>query len=181
MVAVAGTARSLEVIARRRIELVEPGTPKQPYHAAEKLNLNDAEKLIQRCTQEASILAYRAMGAALEALCEKGYEVSGCGVLLGSHRRLPPLGGILASHALIHTAEGVFFRDALVRASEDCHLPVTGVREKELLARAANDFRMAAEEFQRRVAEAGRDLGPPWRQDEKYATGVALLALAASP
>jgi hypothetical protein len=47
VVVVAGP-RSPTVIDRRRIELIGPGIPKQPYHAAEKLDLKEAEKLVGR-------------------------------------------------------------------------------------------------------------------------------------
>ena len=71
------------------------------------------------------------------------------------------------------------YRDVLRRASEHLSLRVTGVRERDVLARAAEATGRTASELQRRVAEMGRALGPPWRQDEKLATLVAWVALAA--
>ena len=104
----------------------------------------------------------------------------GCALLLASGRPLPGnLHAILASHAFIHAAEGEMYRDVLVRASEHLSLRVTGVRERDVLARAAEATGRTASELQRRVAEMGRALGPPWRQDEKLATLVAWVALAA--
>lgn len=187
VVAVAGPRGALgaravpAVIDRRRIELVEPGMPWQPYHAAEKLELKEAEELVKRCIDGARGLARRAIRAVTEDLRKSGHEVVGCGVLLASGRPLPTLAATLASHALIHTAEGELFREALVHASQKHNLPVTGVREKELFARAAADLRLPVEELQGRIAELGRVLGPPWRQDQKYAALVAWLALAARP
>ena len=70
------------------------------------------------------------------------------------------------------------YRDVLVRASEHLSLRVTGVRERDLLARAAEATGRPAGELQRRVAEMGRSLGPPWRQDEKLATLAAWVVLA---
>jgi hypothetical protein len=52
------------------------------------------------------------------------------------------------------------------------------VRERDVLARAAEATGRTASELQRRVAEMGRALGPPWRQDEKLATLVAWTVLA---
>ncbi len=54
LVVVAGPPRSPAVIDRRRIELVDPGIPgsKQPYHAAQKLDLKKAEEVVRRCTKQ---------------------------------------------------------------------------------------------------------------------------------
>lgn len=104
----------------------------------------------------------------------------GCSLLLASGRPLTTLAETLASHARIHTADGEHFRDALARAAERCKLPVTRVRERELLARGAAQLRFAEGELQRRVAEMGRAVGPPWRQDEKLAALAAWTVLGAS-
>ena len=59
------------------------------------------------------------------------------------------------------------FRDVLVWAAQEHRLPVTGVREKGLDATAL-----------KRIGPFGKLIGPPWTQDQKYATVAALMALA---
>ncbi len=181
LVVVAGPPRSPVVIDRRRIELVDPAMPgaKQPYHAARGLDLKEARELVSRCTKEARRRARRALRAVLDELREKGHDVVGCGILLGSGRPATTLAATLASHALIHTAEGELFRDVLIRASEHFDLGVIRVRERELYARGAAELGVAADALHRRVTEMGRAVGSPWRQDEKHATLVGWLALAA--
>jgi hypothetical protein len=180
LVAVAGQPDSPEVVARRRIEIADASIrgSKQPFHAAEPLPFKDAEKYLKRCADSTQGLAREALQAAIDGLRDKRFEASGCGIILGSGRVLPDLQTILASHALIHTAEGVFFRDALVEAGEHCGLPVLGVKERELHERASAQFRMPVDKLERRIAEIGRSLGPPWTQDQKYAALVAWMALA---
>lgn len=56
-------------------------------------------------------------------------------------------------------------------------MPVTRVREKELLPRVTADLRISAGELQLAIRELGRSLGPPWTQDEKYAALAGWLAL----
>jgi hypothetical protein len=182
LVVVAGAPRSPAVIDRRRMEIADPQTPeaKQPYHAAAELELKEADKLIKRCTDGARRLAQRALCAVLEDLRDAGHQVVGCGLLLGSGRPPTPLEATLASHALIHTAEGELFRQVLTHACEQCALRVTGVRERELFARGAAELSVPPDALRRRVTELGRSVGPPWRQDEKYAALVAWLALAAA-
>jgi hypothetical protein len=169
MVAVAGTIDALRVLKRQRIVIADPEIPgsKQPYHAAAELPFPEAEALVRRTIESSRALAREAMAATVEALRSQGHEVAGCGVVLGSGKALPGLEGILASHALIHTAEGEMFRDVLVWAAQSLRLPVTGVREKGLDATAL-----------KRVASFGRLIGPPWTQDQKYATVAALIALS---
>ena len=181
LVAVAGSPRAPVVLDRRRIEIADPKIrgSKQPFHAAEPLDLGQAEQLIRRCTESTRLLARQALHAGINELREKGYVVRRCGILLGSGRPIPPLATILASHALIHAAEGEFFRNALLDAAEHCGLAVTGVRERELFSRAAAELRISADEWARRTAEIGRLIGPPWRQDEKLAALVGCLALCA--
>ncbi len=104
-----------------------------------------------------------------------------CGITLGSGRALPALEKVLASHALIHTAEGEFYRNVVAEAGEHCGLPVLGVKEREIFERAASHLKVDAAELERRVAILGKPIGPPWTQDQKYAALVAWLALANYP
>jgi hypothetical protein len=182
LVAVAGPQRRPAVVDRRRVELVDRSFPGsiQPYHAAAELDLAAAEEFLKCSAKQARLLARQALRAAGDELRQRGFEVVGCGILLGSGRPATTLAATLASHALIHTAEGVFFRDALSQACEHSKLPLTGVKERELFARGAAELGITCEELHRSVAELGRPLGPPWRQDQKCAALVAWLALAAA-
>jgi hypothetical protein len=180
MVAAAGPRAEPGVLRRQRVELAAdyPGS-RQPFHAAEGLELKKASALIQRSTDAARTLASRALREAITGIEREGHEVVACGLLLAAGRPLPALPQILASHALIHAADGELFREALLHAGRACGLEVTSVKERELMDRAATALRVPAPELKGRVDALGRPLGPPWRQDEKLATLVAWLALAA--
>jgi hypothetical protein len=169
MVVVAGVIDVPRVLERRRIVIADPDIPgsKQPYHAASELRFPEAEALVRMATESSRAMALDAMAASVNALRSQGHEVAGCGVLLGAGKALPALEVILASHALIHTAEGEMFRNVLVWAAKEHRLPVTGVREKELDATSL-----------KRIESLGKLIGPPWTQDQKYATVAALMALA---
>ena len=100
------------------------------------------------------------------------------GLLLASGRPLPGLAKILASHALIHTADGVHFRDALTTAAKGLPLEVTAIPEREVEARTAAKAGVSAEEMRLRIVGLGKALGPPWTQDQKLAALAGLLTLA---
>jgi hypothetical protein len=171
---VAGPAGSPQVLDRRVIQLadVQVKGSKQPFHAAEPLSLPEAEALIGRCRQSTQALAHRG----LEAIAA-GREIGACGMLLASGRALPELAAILASHALIHTAEGEFFRDAIAAASRERKLPVYRIKERELFEACATQLKLSRAELDRQLSDWGKLLGAPWRQDEKYAALAAWLAL----
>jgi hypothetical protein len=182
LVAVAGSLRKPVVLERRRIETADAAIrgSRQPYHAAERLDIQEAETLIQLCRDSSTLLATSSVSAIVARITQNGHRVVGAGILFASGRPLPDLAATLQSHALIHTAEGEFFREALVRASEHCSLPVTRVKEREVWERGAALFRLDSADLQEQISELGRSLGPPWRQDEKLASLAAWIALTAS-
>lgn len=180
LVAVSGSLSSPEVIARRRIEIADPKLEgsKQPFHAAEPLELRDARRIIDACCASTARLAHEAIQASIDGLHDRGYEVAAAGITLASGRALPQLEQILASHALIHTAEGEFFRQALIDAGSRCGLNVIGIKEREILDRSAAAFRTSTGELERQIASIGKSIGPPWTQDQKYAALAAWIALS---
>jgi hypothetical protein len=51
------------------------------------------------------------------------------------------------------------------------------MKERELFTRAAARLRLPASRIEEHVAAMGKSIGPPWRQDEKFAAVAAWLAL----
>jgi hypothetical protein len=178
LVAVGGGPASPEVLDRRRIEMADDPEAKQPYHAAEELPLAKARALIERLARQAEERAAAGLGAVLAELRADGYDVVGAIVLTASGQPLPPLESILASHALIHTADGEHFRDALAFAGQRHRVPVVRIREKDLAAQAAKTLGRSALALQAAVAAWGKPLGPPWTQDQKLSALGGWLGLA---
>jgi len=179
LVAVSLDGGSPAVLLRQRPHLVNTFTYefRQPYHTAEKRSLAEARPFISQVQAEATSLACQSISSAQVDLKKQGYELKHCGLLLASGRPLPELEQILASHALIHTADGELFREALRQASEHCGCAMFSIRENELLEAAAQVLEQQPDELTRRLTDLGRPLGPPWSQDEKFAALVAWLSL----
>ena len=169
------------VLARERVHLVEIFTYefRQPYHTAGKMLLGQARDFIERVRDEARRLAHRAIHGLQSDLQKQGIALKKCGLVLASGRPLPELEKILASHALIHTADGELFREAIVHAGARLGLRTEGIKERELLDQAGQVLRVQPAALMRRITELGRPLGSPWSQDEKFATLAAWLALTA--
>jgi len=179
LVALAGSLKAPEVVARRRIEIADPGIEgsKQPYHEAEEMKVEKAARYLARCEGASRERARAELEDVGEKLAGRGHRPGACGILLSAGRPLPPLASILASHALIHTADGEHFRDALAAAARDCGLAVVRVRERDVTAAVAKRLRLASEELVARVDGMRKMLGPPWTQDQKLATLAAWQAL----
>jgi hypothetical protein len=178
LIGLGGTAGAPVIVERQRLSLCDGSFPRQPYHAAENLPAARAEALVTRSLGAANALAQGAIAGAVKRLRASGREVAGAGLLLGSGRALPgELAAILASHPLIHTAEGEMYRAALRLACERASLPVVGIRERDVLTIASARQSLEPDVVRARVAALGKPLGPPWTQDHKLASLAAWLAL----
>jgi hypothetical protein len=110
-------------------------------------------------------------------LTSLGYHVCGAVILLAAGRPLPDLAAILRSHALLHTAEGEFFRNAFRCACERLQMPARAIRERDLGTRARERLGSAAPILEQTIAGMGRTIGPPWAQDQRIAALAASLIL----
>jgi hypothetical protein len=178
LVAVSGDANSVELLDRRRIVTTDPRMPgaNQPYAAS--LGLSELERYLANCAVVSERSALAAVGEVVRELDGRHYRIVGSAVLLASGRPLPSLSKILASHALIHSAEGEFFRNAVRKACERLKISVTAIRERELDERAKTTFGNAVSRVQRRISSLGRSIGPPWTKDHKIAAFAASMILA---
>jgi hypothetical protein len=168
------------VLSRERVQLVETFIYKfrQPYHTAERMPLEQARAFVDASLVEAKRLAGSALRSTQKELGNKGYELARGALLLASGKALPELEKILLSHALIHTADGEHFREALRHACVDCGMEVACFRERELLERGMKMLRTKRDRLVWRLMELGAGFGSPWTQDEKYAALAAWLVLA---
>jgi hypothetical protein len=180
LVAVAGNGAAAEILKRSRIDIVDrkAAGAVQPYHFAQGQPLPAAERHLANCAASSEKLAFAGLREAMDEIRRGEAEISGCAILMASGRVLPELSKILASHPLIHTAEGEFFRQAFWKGAEWLGIPVTGFRERDLKQQALNVFGKAAAEADRTIANLGKVMGPPWTTDQKMATLAALLVLA---
>jgi hypothetical protein len=174
LVAVSGPPDAIEILARRRIVTADPEMPGaiQPYHYAMNLKLPESEKHLAKCAAASTRLAVAAIADLV-----KEFHIVGSAVLQASGRTLPSLEKILASHPLIHTAEGEFFRHTVSQAFEDLQITVTAIRQRDLEERAKSTF-ASASRIQGTIASLGKTIGPPWTKDHKTAALAAALILA---
>lgn len=179
LVAVSNDGGRLSVVDRRRIDVIDGKSTgkKQPYHFAKNLALAAAEKYIANCAVDSERQASDSIRSLIDELRDHDYAVKMCAVVLASGRPLPSLSEILASHPLIHTAEGEFFRRAVWTACEELKIHVSGVRERDLEAQAKSVLGKSAASAVRKISQMGKSIGPPWTQDHKSAALAAWIIL----
>jgi hypothetical protein len=179
VVIVGGTAAAPRVLLRERVELADARLPgsKQPYHDIEGLALPAARARLARFEESANRLALGALRTLTAAVRDIGAEARAAGILASSGRVGATLEATLGSHALIHTADGNHFRDALAHGCEALELAVTRVTHKALPARAAVTLRKSPAALAATLATLGSALGAPWGADQKSAALLAWLLL----
>jgi hypothetical protein len=180
-VVVLGTSHANpRVLARSRIDMVDKSAPesKQPYHAVESLHLEQAAELVSRYRASAEDMAYAAVRALAAQLAARGARMTSVGVLDSAGRKGSSLASILASHSLIHAADGDHFRQALAGAAERSGLKVRRIRARDLEAEAEAGLQKPAALLRDAVTGLGRQVGPPWGSDQKMAALLAWLLLA---
>jgi hypothetical protein len=99
-----------------------------------------------------------------------GYEIAACAVLVPNRMPDWTTEEILAVHFRMHKAEGVLFPDALCLAAKSLGFPLIAVPEKRLAEFA--DKKLTSE-----IARIGKEIGPPWAQDQRNAALAAMMAL----
>jgi hypothetical protein len=147
-----------------------------PFHRSEPMDLDAGGAFIERCRSSSLDLA----GRALDEIIATHGALNGCCVLTGPARDLPPLGAIVAKHALQHAAEREFFREAVREAALRRGIATRMVIEKDLPKLAEQ---LPGSETSRRatLSAHGKLVGSPWGQDEKFAATAAWLGLAQRP
>jgi hypothetical protein len=157
LVLVSGAAASPVVLDRRRVELVDESLPRQPYHAVAEGG--SPPSVIDNVTDAAR----NVVAGVLQSVT----RVDAVGVV-ATERSIPTnLDQILASHALLHAAEGHLFERAVIEAAHDAGLLTHVVPPKSIEVSSAVDA-------------LGRSIGPPWQKDHKWAATAALAALGSA-
>jgi hypothetical protein len=179
-VAVAGPRDAPRVAAKVRVTLATTFEAGAVFHAGQGLAVEEARAFIEASEERFVALARVAVAALLAELRGRGLEPVAGAVLVGADRPLPALETILRSHALVHAAEGAFYRQVIGLACEACRLPAARVPARDLVDRAARTVRLPEDEVLGLLDEAGRASGRPWAKDQKDAALAAWITLATS-
>jgi hypothetical protein len=158
-VTLTGAGADLGVLDRRDVRTRES----QPYHEAQGVSLDEAERLIAAALEQSTQRATSDLRGLVDHLAEDGVAVAAAGLVVSGYRLPATLAATLRSHPACHAAEGQMTRDALWAACDALGIEVVAVP--------------ASEGIDARVEGVGKLLGAPWRKEQKLASTAALRAL----
>jgi hypothetical protein len=164
------------LVLRTRIDLAAPDVSesRQPYHRGFGA-LETDEAVLERRIALVHRESTRSF-AALLADCERrGARPWAVGLVVGS--TIDP-SRIANPHMRAHALEGRLFREALEAAALGMRIRCIVIRERDLLGQAATTLGGPIAAVRGTVAAWGRQVGPPWRGEEKAAALAAWLVLA---
>jgi hypothetical protein len=173
-VALRGPARSPTIVARSVVALSDPddAATRQPYHHGLYTHETDAREIARRVK-----IVERRAKQSVTALLEDS-ALAGCAdaaLVVGSVIDPRIVGN---PHIRAHASEGQLFRTALQSALESHGIRCDVIVEKQLGAAAVTRLKRRDAEIRRVVSAFGRDVGGPWRADEKAASTGAWLNLS---
>jgi hypothetical protein len=176
VVAVAGSLKAPQVLERRRI-VFATGLERFVYHQAETMDLAKARALIDDVRVATGANAAREIGGLVADLRSDGVEVGVAATAAGTAKLPDKLEDIVAVHALMHAAEGEFYRDVVAEGCRAVGLEVHRVVERDASGLVAARLHIDAAALEARMKEMGAALGPPWNEDFRLATQAAWTQL----
>jgi hypothetical protein len=176
MVALTGQVHTPEVVDRRRLQFTSQHAARFIYHAAADLPAAVAEASVRRASTTARKIVGSELKCVLESLLRSGLHVRKAA--LANPRTAPgTLERVLASHTLIHSAEGWLWRSAVADACRSAGMSLITYDEKTLMRRAAGALNVDESELASRVAAMRKAAGPPWAEDQRICAVAAWLAM----
>jgi hypothetical protein len=176
VVAIIRGGDGIEAVFRRRMDLmpVPNSDSRFVYHRAAEVSLEEAAVLVQEAR---AVIREAARRAIREMLASAKLEIRAAGVPAAMKTQPKDLSKILASHALIHAAEGQLFRDAVLEGCRSNGVAAVCMGTRELWPKAAEVSGIEEVRLRGIVDAMGKTIGPPWTADQKIATAAGLVAL----
>ena len=181
IVCVAALRAVPRVVERRRITLIDPDLPTQPYHH-DSLRMTEAgaNALIAQVRQSIEAHATKALQRLMTDLAPS-YDVIALAIRQTPFPELRELPETVASawgSQLLYSADGMLYQLAICRAARQLGLPLDIYPRGQETLRAAQQAGVTPEALEHFVAHTGRPPGPPWRQEHRRAYAAAIATLA---
>jgi hypothetical protein len=179
LVCVAAPGQVPAVVERRRVALIDPGFPTQPYeHDSTAMTEDAANALITQVRRSIEARTGDALTRLVTELAPS-YAVVALAIRKPPFADLPgSVAAVRKSYPLQCAADGMLYQLAICRAARQLDLEVQMCRRGDENARAAEHLGVTPGEVEEFVSRSGRPAGPPWTQEHRraYAAGLAVLA-----
>jgi hypothetical protein len=177
VVTLAGEALAPRIIDRAKI-VFATGDERFIYHQAAEIDAAAAEAKIAAVRKVTQANLARGIAQLVKVLKTTGLDVRLAVVPAARGKSAQNLADIVKSHALIHAAEGDFYRDVVADACGGLDLDVSRVAERDLLLEASRSLGVHAVTLETRLKAMGQLAGPPWSEDHRLATLAAWIGIA---
>ena len=185
-VVLTGPAKSPTVVARRIVDLCDPGAAetRQPYHDGFGTENEDPReiarrvKIIERCARKSvaglieEVRSAKRPARSAKASAERSDLHAG--LVVGSVIDPRLVGN---PHIRAHANEGKLFRTVVEDALKSHGIACEVIVEKQLPAKASAGLGRSDGDIRKTLAAFGKTIGGPWRAEEKAAATAAWLAL----
>jgi hypothetical protein len=159
-------------------ETVEPYHIAAGFDAPERPQPADALEIIRRGLTKQRRHTLASVRALAHELRSAGYTLARGAILCGRGRNAATLDRILASHAQIHTAEGIAVREALASALEKLKVRAVMVDRDTVAEKAAATLDLEEAVITTTLKSLRPENSGPWQQEYKQAALAAWLTLA---
>jgi hypothetical protein len=167
------------VVDRRRVALIEPGVPSQPYHhESVGMPLPDAEKLVTRVRESV-------MRTTVARISELRDDLRPPYAIVAMTLRNPPMAYVPVTVAEAHAsypvtcrADAMMYHDALCRAARRLRIALALHDRGDEMDGAADRLGVSPKELEQFLQAAGKSLGPPWHKEHRLAAAAAIRILA---
>lgn len=163
------------VVDRRRVELIAPDVPGNPFHhEGLRLPLTEATAVVERSRASALAHARDGLAALVKAFPQSRIEA----IALPEPRSVPEqLADVLASGNVVYVADRHMYEVALSSAAASLRLPVVRHPRDQEFASAAASLGVREATVRTYLEGLRVSLGPPWQKDHRAAAAAAIGVL----
>jgi hypothetical protein len=158
--------RRVRLAGKWEIPLLPDDLPRQPFHAAAGLDAQAAVAMVRQVEQAAEAAAAAGLRGVVAELGARRADVLGVAVVVKAVSVPSDVSQVLRSHAWMHAAEGVLYRQAVLAGARTC-----GWR-----AYAVEQTRQPPDDPRR--TDLAKSADPPWRRIQKGAASAALTLVS---
>ena len=167
------------ILDRRRVELLSPGLPNQPYHHETlKMPVAEAQALVDRVRADSITQATKAIGKLFDDLDLDTWRLDILTLREPAFPALPDnVAAVHANQRALYSADGTIYHDALVAAASARPMEVVMFHKNDVLKICCDRLDCGADELEEILLQFGKDVGSPWQKEHQMAAAAAIDAL----
>ena len=167
------------ILDRRRVELLSPGLPSQPYHhETMKMPAAEAQVLVNQVRADAIVQAKSGIEKLFDDLDLNTWRLDILTVREPAIAALPAkISEVHTNQRALYAADGMIYHDALVAAATERQMDVVLFHKNDVLQICCDRLDCGADELEEILLQFGKDVGSPWQKEHQMAAAAAIDAL----